>query len=274
MIRSVLDIISGMSSTSKRAMQRPAPADDDYELDVDETEQVTSASNRRRISPSPIPSTTSNVPLGTIDETKINLLSVLFVENRKSRTTSFNSEMTKTFSPDASKFDSYCRQAIPGLFLKRFQRTPQEALHDLKQYVIGMGICDAPFFDSWRQWRPQSTTQFRTQRGQQKQSKAQGPKPSNERRWLDLYATLRREAFSNWVRFFLFPSSRIFVNALSSDYGTLYRKRNAHPRSAFFDFEWKRKLTDIENPQSMHSYTLTNMYVINAGALLGIFLFI
>ena len=265
MLSTALNILSTIS-TSVMSRQRPRE-EDDVEEETEDV-QVQSNSRRQRISPLSITSVSVSQP-GIFNSDKLELLSILFVESRKGRSSTNALEMNATFSQHASKFDSYCRQAITGLFLKRFHRNPVEALSDLKTYVIRWEICDAIFFDRWRLWRPQNAN-FQTQRGKERRKLKVGPRPTNERRWLDLYAILRREAFSNWVLFFSYPSSRIFLNALGYYYGNLYRYQPARQFSVYYDLEWNRKWGTIPHESSIHSIFRDRIIdEVDSGALLG-----
>jgi hypothetical protein len=211
--------------------------------------------------------------MGGIDLTKLEQLKILFVENRKGRFTPYAQELNATLGPNASKFDFYCRQAIPGLFLQRFFRSPQDALTDLQNFVVRLEICDATFFMRWRTWRSSKKTALQTQRGRDstlggKALQSGGPNPTNDRRWMDMYISVRKIALSNWILFFEYPSSRIFLNALQHSYGNLYR--NSTDEYSYYELEWNRKTDPMFHKRSLNLWMNHTIEVVNEGLLLGI----
>ena len=218
----------------------------------------------------------SNVNVGSLSVTNLEKLKILFVESRKGRVNAHSSEMKTTLSPYANKFDLYCRQCIPGLLLRRFFRSPSDALNDLQLFVIKLDICDAVFFNRWKLWRSVIKATLHTQRGSEtgRSTKSTIPKsastPTNEKRWMDMYSAIRKIMLSNWILFFEYPSTRIFLNALHHNYGSLM-KRCADPSDAstYYELEWNRHLEPM-----CHRHTLVldldhTITCVNEGVLLG-----
>lgn len=228
-----------------------------------------------RYSPISQTSVGSGVPTGILNHSNIVKLKVLFLDSRKGRSNSHVGEMNASLAPQASKFDFYLRQCIPGLFFQRFFRHNVEALNDLKAFALRLDVCDKAFFDRWRSWRPTASSLV-TARGKELQLRARtsvksgGPKPTNEKRWIDMYTVVRKQALSNWILFFDYPSPRIFLNALQYNYGNIYPNGvNIPDVNVYFELEFGRKSVTVPCVSALTYLNDIQIYLVDEGVLLG-----